>query len=85
MLSLIRKRGLQTLLSFEFKICVEKLKYFARIKEIVQLSYKRTKVESFEIGDKRELEIFLLNDGKNECSSRTDNNDDGDNGVNFMS
>ena len=43
------------------------------MKEIVQLNYIKTEVESFEIGDKRQLELFLSNDGENEINSTTDN------------
>ena len=49
--SLIRKGGLEILLSLEMKTCVERLKYLERIKEIVQLNLKKTEVKSLEIGD----------------------------------
>ena len=45
------------------------------MKEIVQLNYIKTEVESFEIGDKRQLELYLLNDGENKINSTTDNYD----------
>ena len=55
------KGGLEIFLSLESKICVEKLKDLERMKELLQLKYRKTEVGSFEIGGKRQLELFISN------------------------
>ena len=55
------KGGLEIFLSLESKICVEKLKDLERMKELVQLKNRKIEVGSFEIGGKRQLELFISN------------------------
>ena len=62
------------LLSVQFKICDEKRKYLEQMKEIWQLNYIKADVDSLEIGDERQLELFLSNDDI-KSSSRTDHYD----------
>ena len=54
----IVKGGLEILLSVEFKISDQKRKYLERMREIVELNYIQIDVDSFEIGDKKQLGIF---------------------------
>ena len=71
----IAKGGLEILLSVEFKISDQKRKYLKRMREIVELNYIQIDVDYFEIGDKKQLGIFLSS-AHNE--RRTDHDDDDD-------
>ena len=76
--SLIAKGGLEMLLSVEFKISDQKRKYLERMREIVELNYIQIDVESFELGDKMQLGLFLSSADNERRPNHDDDDDDDD-------